>query len=119
MLCLGIESTAHTFGVGIIEEKKGKCRIITNEKDMYHTEKGGFIPSEVGRHHVEVCDLVLRKALEKAKLQADPISKELLRISKDEVSRFVLQTTEDYTTRKNERHGLGKACATGKNGSCN
>lgn len=73
MLCLGIESTAHTFGVGIIEEKKGKCRIITNEKDMYHTEKGGFIPSEVGRHHVEVCDLVLRKALEKAKLKMQDI----------------------------------------------
>src|SRR3990167_8238824 len=45
---------------------------------------------------------IFNDALEKAKLQADPISKELLRISKDEVSRFVLQTTEDYTTRKNE-----------------
>ncbi|MBS3176639.1 bifunctional N(6)-L-threonylcarbamoyladenine synthase/serine/threonine protein kinase [Candidatus Woesearchaeota archaeon] len=66
MLCLGIESTAHTFGVGIVALKKGKCVVLANEKDLFRTEKGGFIPAEVAKHHVEVCDVILKRALEKA-----------------------------------------------------
>jgi N6-L-threonylcarbamoyladenine synthase len=60
---LGIESTAHTFGVAVVDDK-GK--ILSNEKDSYTTESGGMIPIEVRKHHVEVSDEVYGKALEVA-----------------------------------------------------
>ena len=44
---LGIESTAHTFGVGIVKDKK----VLANVKDMYTTESGGIIPIESAKHH--------------------------------------------------------------------
>jgi N6-L-threonylcarbamoyladenine synthase len=65
MICLGIESTAHTFGIGIIKDKK----ILANVRDSYETEKGGIIPSEASKHHVKVKEKVLKDALEKAKVK--------------------------------------------------
>ncbi len=62
-ICLGIESTAHTFGIGIVTFD-GK--ILANEKATYTTEKGGMIPNEVAEHHKQHSDDVLEKALEKA-----------------------------------------------------
>ena len=60
---LGIESTAHTFGVAVLDEK-GK--ILINIKDSYSTEQGGMVPIEVAEHHVEVCDGLYARALEEA-----------------------------------------------------
>jgi N6-L-threonylcarbamoyladenine synthase len=57
---LGIESTAHTFGVAVVDFD-GK--ILSNEKDSYTTESGGMIPLEVRVHHVEVSDRVYADAL--------------------------------------------------------
>jgi len=65
MIILGIESTAHTFGVAVIDDSK----ILSNVKDSYFTEKGGMIPNKVADHHVEVCNKVVKKALEKAKVK--------------------------------------------------
>ena len=47
MIILGIESTAHTFGVGIVKDKK----VLANVRDMYTTESGGIIPMESAEHH--------------------------------------------------------------------
>jgi|TARA_Y100000310_G_scaffold124266_1_gene123015 N6-L-threonylcarbamoyladenine synthase len=66
MICLGIESTAHTFGIGIITEK-GK--ILANDLDAFHTEKGGLIPNELADHHNKVKHKVLNNALEKADIE--------------------------------------------------
>ena len=67
MITLGIESTAHTFGVGIVDDsKKGKKQILSNVKDIYTTKKGGIIPSEAAEHHVVVCDGIISSALKKA-----------------------------------------------------
>ena len=63
MICLGIESTAHTFGVGIMDDK-GK--VLANVKDSYVTETGGIVPVKATEHHVNVCDAVVKKALETA-----------------------------------------------------
>jgi universal protein Kae1 len=63
MLCLGIESTAHTFGVGIIDEKG---RIKANEKSALQTEEGGLIPRELSEHHSQVAPAVVEKALVQA-----------------------------------------------------
>jgi len=71
LICLGIESTAHTFGIGIIDSD-GK--ILADERDMFTTEKGGLIPNEVAKHHREVCDEVLEKALENSKLTLKDIN---------------------------------------------
>jgi N6-L-threonylcarbamoyladenine synthase len=59
-MILGIESTAHTFGVGIVE--KGK--ILANVKDTYTTEKGGIIPVQAAKHHKEKAEEIYQKALE-------------------------------------------------------
>ncbi len=64
MICLGIESTAHTFGVGIVKDKQ----IIANSKDMFVTETGGMKPVDAMDHHVDCCKDVIKQALEEAKI---------------------------------------------------
>ena len=49
-IILGIESTAHTFGIGIV--KNGK--ILSNIRSMYSVEKGGIIPVDSAKHHREI-----------------------------------------------------------------
>lgn len=68
-MILGIESTAHTFGVGIVN--KGK--ILANVKDSYMTEKGGIIPIEAASHHNKIKEEVLEKALREAKINLNNI----------------------------------------------
>ncbi len=63
MICLGIESTAHTFGAAVVSAKK---QVLSDIRDVYTTEKGGMIPGEVTKHHERVCDRVVREAIEKA-----------------------------------------------------
>src|SRR3989338_10500239 len=69
MICLGIESTAHTFGVGIVSEQK----VLSNVKDSYTTESGGIVPQEAAHHHLEVCGDVVRAALEKARVSSGEV----------------------------------------------
>jgi len=62
-IVVGIESTAHTFGVGVVEDN----RILSNVKDTYMTEKGGIIPMEAAKHHKEISEKIYLKALKDAK----------------------------------------------------
>jgi N6-L-threonylcarbamoyladenine synthase len=70
MICLGIETTAHTFGVGIVDDKGN---VLANCKDAFTTETGGIVPSKAADHHVEICDKVIKEALETAKLEMKDI----------------------------------------------
>ena len=71
MICLGIESTAHTFGCGIVSKKK----VLSNVKASYTTEKGGIIPTDAAKHHEEVAQKVIQEAFRKAKvIKVDLIS---------------------------------------------
>jgi len=70
MLSLGIESTAHTFGCGIIDSK-GK--IYANVTDAYKTETGGIHPSEAKLHHENAKDKVVEDALQQANLELKDI----------------------------------------------
>ena len=70
MICLGIESTAHTFGCGIIDDKG---RIYANATDAYKTEKGGIHPSEAKLHHENAKDKVVEDALKSANLKLSDI----------------------------------------------
>ncbi len=65
MKCLGIEGTAHTYSLAIVDEKGN---IIAEVRDMYQTEQGGMIPNEVAEHHRNVRDNLLKQLLEQAKL---------------------------------------------------
>ena len=61
MLCLGIESTAHTFGCSVIDSR-GK--ILSDARDVYKAPEGsGIHPREASRHHMEVSPDILRNAL--------------------------------------------------------
>ena len=68
-MILGIESTAHTFGIGIVH--KGK--VLANVKDSYTTEKGGIIPLDAAKHHERVSEEVYKKALDAAKIKEENI----------------------------------------------
>ena len=70
LICLGIESTAHTFGAGIVNSK-GK--ILSNVKDSYITEKGGIHPNEAKEHHLKVADEVILEAIDDAKIKINNI----------------------------------------------
>jgi len=70
MLCLGIESTAHTFGVAVVDDKR---KVYSNSRKLFTTESGGLIPAEVADHHVKICDEILKEALEKAKVKLKDI----------------------------------------------
>src|SRR3989338_8222251 len=63
-MILGIECTAHTFGVAVV----GKGKILSNVKDMYKTESGGIIPTEAANHHGEKAQELYSRALEEAKI---------------------------------------------------
>jgi len=69
LICLGIESTAHTFGAGVCElSPEGEFRILSDAKDVYKAPEGsGIHPREASRHHVEVCADVIRSAIDDAR----------------------------------------------------
>lgn len=73
MIILGIESTAHTFGIGILKKENRKIKIIANCKDSYTTEKGGIVPIEAAKHHAAVKEKVLQEALEKAQIKIEEV----------------------------------------------
>ncbi len=69
MLVLGIESTAHTLGIGIVEDKK----IIANALDTYKPIGEGIVPRKAADHHASVFYSVLTQALEQAKIKITDI----------------------------------------------
>lgn len=68
--CLGIESTADDFSVGILSFKG---EILANEISMFMPETGGIHPREAARHHAEVAGKVLEEALRKAGIRSHEI----------------------------------------------
>jgi N6-L-threonylcarbamoyladenine synthase len=68
-MILGIETTAHTFGIGIVN--KGK--ILCNIKDMFKPHSGGIIPMESASHHRRVAEILYEKALKQAKINEKQI----------------------------------------------
>jgi N6-L-threonylcarbamoyladenine synthase/protein kinase Bud32 len=71
MICLGIESTAHTFGAGIVDSKGN---VLSNARDTFLAKPGkGIVPREAANHHADVCAAVIKKALEEAKLKLSDI----------------------------------------------
>ncbi|MGQ9542920.1 MAG: KEOPS complex N(6)-L-threonylcarbamoyladenine synthase Kae1 [Candidatus Bathyarchaeia archaeon] len=66
LLCLGIESTAHTFGVGIVS---GDGKILSDSRDIYVPAIGkGIHPTEAAQHHNNVAPKVILDAFKKSDL---------------------------------------------------
>jgi N6-L-threonylcarbamoyladenine synthase len=68
-IVLGIESTAHTFGVGIVKNEK----VLSNVKKTYTTKSGGIIPSEAAKHHREIKNEIYLDSLNKAGIKEEEI----------------------------------------------
>ena len=68
-IILGIESTAHTFGVGIVQDEK----ILANERAAYTTKKGGIHPVEASNHHTDNAPIILKQALTKAGVRIEDV----------------------------------------------
>ena len=61
MVTLGIESTAHTASVGIVDRE---AKVLSLASDMYRPAKGGIHPREAANHHVEVLPGLVGQALD-------------------------------------------------------
>ena len=64
--CLGIESTADDFSVGI---SSFNGEVLANVSDAYIPVEGGIHPREAARHHAEAADRVLQEALAKSRIK--------------------------------------------------
>lgn len=72
MRILGIESTAHTFGVGVYDSDSDQ--MLANPKAFYKSPAGqGMIPIVVAEHHRELGAGVIKQALEQSKSSWDDI----------------------------------------------
>ena len=69
--CLGIESTADDFGVGIVSFDGD---VLANVNDAYTPEKGGIHPREAARHHARVAGRVLAEAFQKSGVKPKELS---------------------------------------------
>jgi len=69
MICLGIESTAHTFGVGIVSEDK----MLSNVKESYRPKKGGIHPREASDFLATKAASVISEAISKSGLKRSDI----------------------------------------------
>ena len=64
MICLGIEGSAHTIAVAIVSSKG---TVLSDVREMYKTVERGIIPIEAAKHHRNVKEDVIKKALEESK----------------------------------------------------
>ena len=70
-LCLGIESTAHTFSAGIVDFG-GKVYSLIN--DIFIPEEGGLHPALVREQHLNNFMNIINKALSEAEISIDKIN---------------------------------------------
>src|SRR3989344_4058541 len=68
-IILGIESTAHTFGIGVVKDGK----VLSNVSRTYVTDKGGIIPVEAAKFHCQNKNEIYFEALDKANITEDQI----------------------------------------------
>lgn len=83
MRILGIEGTAHTLGIGIVEpdpDDPKRCRILSNPRTMLRPalpkpgeEAMGIHPREAAHHHSDHGPALLQQALDEAGLRADQL----------------------------------------------
>ncbi len=70
MVVLGIESTAHTASVGLVNDD---ATILAVASDMYRPAQGGIHPREAANHHVRVFPGLIERALRDAGVRSREI----------------------------------------------
>ncbi|HEQ79280.1 MAG TPA: bifunctional N(6)-L-threonylcarbamoyladenine synthase/serine/threonine protein kinase [Euryarchaeota archaeon] len=70
MNVLGIESTAHTFSVGIVNSE---ARVISLANSTYRPKQGGIHPREAAQHHATTGPQMVEIALKDSKLDTQDI----------------------------------------------
>lgn len=74
MICLGIESTAHTFSCALVQKNKKNGKILSDVRKIYRPPEGqGIHPREASRHHIENSSQVLLECLKSANLKISDI----------------------------------------------
>ncbi|MEM4481560.1 MAG: KEOPS complex N(6)-L-threonylcarbamoyladenine synthase Kae1 [Desulfurococcaceae archaeon] len=63
---LGVESTSHTLGIGVVEYANGEVAFLANAFSQYKPTSGGIHPRESFVHHVNVAHEVLSTAIEES-----------------------------------------------------
>lgn len=73
MLSLGIEGTAHTIGVGIVQEQNDQCVVLSNIMKTYVPKKGGIHPREAANHHATHVAEIITQAVSKAHIDISDV----------------------------------------------
>ena len=74
MLCLGVESTAHTFSCAVLEKKGKTTKILSDIRRIYRPPEGeGIHPREASRHHIENSSEILTESLQTANVQINDL----------------------------------------------
>lgn len=69
MITLGIEGTAHTLGVGIVDSEK----VLSNVLDMYRPPEGGLHPREAANHHADVVARIITDSVKEAGISLNDV----------------------------------------------
>ena len=73
MISIGIEGTAHSIGIGIVEQEKKNCHVLSNLIKTFKPEKGGIHPREAANHHtIYIADLI-KKSINEAGIKSSHI----------------------------------------------
>jgi N6-L-threonylcarbamoyladenine synthase len=73
MNCIGIEGTAHTIAAGIVEDKSGKCQVLSNIIKIYRPKQGGIHPREAANHHATYVAEIIKESFLKAGIDISEI----------------------------------------------
>jgi N6-L-threonylcarbamoyladenine synthase/N6-L-threonylcarbamoyladenine synthase/protein kinase Bud32 len=68
MITLGIEGTAHTVGIGLVENKKDQCIVHSNKLKIYRPKQGGIHPRKAANHHAENISNLIEEAINESGL---------------------------------------------------
>jgi N6-L-threonylcarbamoyladenine synthase/N6-L-threonylcarbamoyladenine synthase/protein kinase Bud32 len=74
MICLGIEGTAHSIGIGIVKNQNNQCKILSNLIKTYRPKTGGIHPREAANHHAEHIADLINEAVKKANISYSEIN---------------------------------------------
>ena len=69
LICLGVESTAHTFGVSLVSSNG---YVLADVNSKYNPPLGkGIHPREAAQHHCEVAPIVIEQAFKQSKVKLE------------------------------------------------
>lgn len=69
MICIGIESSAHTIGVGVADGR----RVVANERSTYRPRYGGIHPRKAAEFLSKEFEAVVKKALRRSGLKLSDV----------------------------------------------